>query len=54
MQTFIKCVLTAALVIAIAWPMAFWGTAASHDVRGLRNIFHGQQFTLVPERERVW
>jgi hypothetical protein len=54
MQTFIKFALTAALVVAVAWPMAFWGAAASHDAKGMRNISHGHQFTLMPQREPVW
>jgi len=54
MQTFIKFALTAALVIAVAWPMAFWGAAASHDAKGTRNILHRTQFTVLPQRDLAW
>ena len=50
MQTFIKFVLTAALVVAIAWPMAFWGDAVSKDVKQLIRA----QFTVVPQTHIAW
>ncbi len=49
MRTWIRVLWTAAAVIAIAWPLLFWGKAASLDGR---NGEFSRQPTLINPLER--
>ena len=54
MHMYLKLLLTAAVIVAVAWPMVFWGKPASHDERQARATVHTAPFTLVPQPDLSW
>jgi hypothetical protein len=54
MYTLLKLIITAAVVLTIAWPMAFWGEPAVQDQAQARPIVHKAPFALVPQVDLSW
>jgi hypothetical protein len=56
MHTIIKTVLTAACVVALMWPLLFWGKAAvpEHGPRQAEQTQAPQPYSLLPRHEIFW
>jgi hypothetical protein len=52
MCTFLKLVLTAIVILAVAWPLVFWGTAA--DQAQASSVVYKAPFTLAPQVDFSW
>ena len=53
MYTYLKLGLTIAVLLAVAWPLAFWGPEASDQAQA-SPIVHKAPFTLVPQIDLSW
>jgi hypothetical protein len=53
MRTWIRLVWTAAIVIAVAWPLLFWGKAASLDRSSSENL-QRPLFNPLERHEILW
>ena len=54
MRTWIKVLWTAVILIALAWPLLFWGKAASLDRRSGENLQHQFLFNPLERHELLW
>jgi len=54
MSTFLKLVLTAIVMLAVAWPLAFWGTPAGPGQAQASVVVYKAPFTLVPQVDLFW
>ena len=54
MNTYLKLALTVAVILAVAWPLAFWGAPAAPDQAHASTIVHKAPFTLVPQVDFSW
>ena len=57
MATLIKAVLTAAAIIAIAWPLIFWGNPATPEAKEVQAIdqpWPNHPHTISPRYELLW
>ncbi len=57
MHTMIKATLTAGLIVALAWPLLFWGKSASLESNGRNvqqhNVRHAP-FVFTPQYDPEW
>jgi hypothetical protein len=56
MNTIIKAVLTAACIVALAWPLLFWGEPAQSESgdRHRRDVVRTTPFVFAPQDLIVW
>lgn len=54
MRTWIRLVWTAAIVIAVAWPLLFWGKAASRDRSSGENLQRPPLYNSLERHEILW
>jgi len=54
MYTFLKLVLTAAVLLAVAWPLAFWGTRTGPDQAQASSVAYKAPFSLLPQADLSW
>ena len=58
MATLIKAVLTAAAIVAIAWPLIFWGNPATPQVKASQDIeqqpWPQHPYTISPRYDLQW
>ena len=54
MRTWIRLLWTAAILIALAWPLLFWGKAASLDHRSAENVQRPLLYNPLERHERLW
>ncbi len=56
MHTMIKATLTAALIVALAWPLLFWGKSGSsaNNGRDIQQRMTQAPFTLERQYEPAW
>ena len=54
MRTWIRVVWTAVIVIALAWPLLFWGKAASLDGRSSENLQRPLLLNPLERHEILW
>ena len=54
MRTWIRLVLTAAIIVALAWPLLFWSRAASLDGKGGESFQRRMLFNPLERHELLW
>jgi hypothetical protein len=54
MRTWIRLLWTAAIVLAVAWPLLFWGKAASLDRRSGENAQRPLMYNPLERHEILW
>jgi hypothetical protein len=54
MRTWIRLVWTAAIVLALAWPLLFWGKAASLDRRSGEYLHWPSLYNPLERHELLW
>jgi len=54
MRTWIRVVWTAVIVIALAWPLLFWGKAASLDARSGGSFQRPLLYNPLERHEQLW
>ena len=54
MYTFLKLVLTATVILAVAWPLVFWGSPAGPDQAKASSVVYKSPFTLVRQVDLSW
>jgi len=54
MYTFLKLVLTATILLAVAWPLVFWGAPTGPDQAQASSVISNAPFTFVPQVDFSW
>jgi len=54
MYTFLKLVLTATILLAVAWPLVFWGAPTGPDQAQASSVTSNAPFTFVPQVDFSW
>ena len=54
MPTLIRTAWTVAVVIALAWPLLFWGKPALPDSQRIENVQPRIHYNLLERHEQLW
>jgi len=54
MYTLLKLILTAFAILAVAWPLVFWGADAGSDQAQASAVVYKAPFTFVPQVDFSW